>query len=154
MAGKRKIRMLIGVSGSRHDGRPWPAASGEIDVPGWEAEDLIRAQIAVDAGQADDEPVVPDPVPGESRPPSQIEGEELAAAQYKPEPVAPPEVSAVAEVSPVAEVATGPEDPATAPAPNAPKQAWIDYAVSQGADVHAAGNMTKADLMSRYGGRL
>jgi hypothetical protein len=42
----------------------------------------------------------------------------------------------------------------SAPAPSAAKQEWVDYAVSQGADVHAAGNMSKADLMSRYGGRL
>lgn len=40
------------------------------------------------------------------------------------------------------------------PSPGSPKQEWVDYAVSQGADVHAAGGMTKADLMSRYGGRL
>lgn len=48
----------------------------------------------------------------------------------------------------------GPGSPDGAPAPSAPKQAWVDYAVSQGADVHAANGMSKADLMSRYGGRL
>lgn len=45
-------------------------------------------------------------------------------------------------------------EPAERPAPSAPKQAWIDYAVTQGADVHEASAMTKVDLMSRYGGRL
>lgn len=167
MAGKRKVRMLVGVSGSRHDGRPWPVAGSEITVPGWEAEDLIRAQIAVDAGQADDEPEVPEPAVSDSRPQSQIDGEALAAAQYQPErplPVPPPEVSPLAEVSGVAEVAGSPEpepeqaaepeQPAAPPAPSAPKQSWIDYAVSQGATADEAASMTKADLMSRYGGRL
>jgi hypothetical protein len=41
-----------------------------------------------------------------------------------------------------------------APGPAAPKAAWIDWAVSQGADQDKAAAMTKADLMSRYGGRL
>ncbi len=47
------------------------------------------------------------------------------------------------------------KDENSAPAPSSPKQDWIDYAVREhGLDVHAAGAMTKADLMSRYGGRL
>jgi hypothetical protein len=42
-----------------------------------------------------------------------------------------------------------------APAPSATKQEWADYAVREhGMDVHEAGAMTKADLMSRFGGRL
>jgi hypothetical protein len=49
-------------------------------------------------------------------------------------------------------------DPGTAeagpPAPSGPKQSWVDYAVSQGATADEAAAMTKADLMSRYGGRL
>jgi hypothetical protein len=45
-------------------------------------------------------------------------------------------------------------DPAVAPGPSAPKQAWIDWAVTQGAGPDQAAAMTKADLMSRYGGRL
>lgn len=47
------------------------------------------------------------------------------------------------------------DDGSDAPPPSATKQEWVDYAVSKrGADVHEASAMTKADLMSRYGGRL
>jgi hypothetical protein len=51
------------------------------------------------------------------------------------------------------------DDPPERPKPADPKQAWIDYAVS-GAPVAdripepQASGMSKADLMSRYGGRL
>jgi hypothetical protein len=163
MAGTRKVRMVVGISGERHDGRRWPLAGTVITVPDWEAEDLIRGQNAVDAGQDDDEPAVPPPVPAQARPESQVEGERLAAQaaaehaawqETLPSPVAPPEVSAVAEISPVARVSAAEPDTGIAPPPSAPKQAWIDFAVSQGATADQAGSMTKADLMSRYGGRL
>jgi hypothetical protein len=45
--------------------------------------------------------------------------------------------------------------PPAAPGPSAAKRAWIDYAVAgHKADPAQAEAMTKADLMSRYGGRL
>lgn len=46
-----------------------------------------------------------------------------------------------------AEAATAPP-----PAPNANKAAWIDYAVSQGADETAVSEMTKRELIARFGG--
>lgn len=55
MAGTIKVRMLVGVSGYRHDGEKWPPAGTEITVPDWEGEDLIRGQNAVAVG---DEPEV------------------------------------------------------------------------------------------------
>jgi hypothetical protein len=155
MAGTRKVRMIVGISGYRHDDRPWPPAHTEIVVPDWEADDLIRGGNAVPCEQDDDEPAVPDPVVSDPRPPSQIESEAAAVRE--------PELPARAKVRAEATVQAGdkPEDEpgdepevAAAPSPGDPKQAWIDYAVTQGADVHQAGAMTKADLMSRYGGRL
>jgi hypothetical protein len=125
---------------------------GEITVPDWEADDLIRGGNAVPCAQDDDEPVVPDPVVSDPRPPSQIEAEADAVRE--------PELPARAEVRAEATVRSGNDDGhdetavAEAPSPGDPKQAWIDYAVASGADVHQAGAMTKADLMSRYGGRL
>lgn len=154
MAGTRWIRMIVGVSGYRHDGRPWPPAGGEIEVPDWEADDLIRGQNAVPHEQPHDRPVTPAPVPGEARPASQVEAEEGARRGFIQQAE-----QHLAEHPGVAETATeeaagpGPAEVAR-PAPADVKQAWIDYAVSQGADPETAAAMTKADLMSRYGGRL
>jgi hypothetical protein len=74
-------------------------------------------------------------------------------------------VSPVTEVSPVAEVPGEPPaeeaaDPAVGEPPEEPpnphdiKQRWIDYAVARGEPPEVARDMTKADLMSKYGGRL
>ena len=40
------------------------------------------------------------------------------------------------------------------PKPASPKQDWIEWAISEGADPEQAANMTKVDLMSRYGSRI
>lgn len=42
-------------------------------------------------------------------------------------------------------------DVPTAPAASENKAAWIDYAVSKGADPAAAEGMTKAELTEKYG---
>ena len=42
--------------------------------------------------------------------------------------------------------------PATAPAASASKAAWVEWAVSQGADRVAAEAMTKLNLIGEYGG--
>jgi hypothetical protein len=149
MAGTRKVRMIVGVSGYRHDGGKWPPAGTEITVPDWEADDLILGQNAVPCEQDDDEAVTPDPVVSDPRPPSQVESE--AAAVREPE--LPAKAGATVQAGDEDDGGSEPEI-AEAPGPGDPKQAWIDYAVASGADVHQAGAMTKADLMSRYGGRL
>lgn len=150
MAGTRKVRMLVGVSGYRHDGERWPPPGGVIEVPDWEAGDLIRGQNAVPHDQDDDKTALPAPVVSESRPASQIEAEE--GARDEPAEAAPEHVTAGGAEGGEA-AGTGPAE-VTAPAPADVKQAWVDYAVSQGADPGQAAAMTKADLMSRYGGRL
>lgn len=42
------------------------------------------------------------------------------------------------------------DDGPTAPAKSDNKQAWVDYAVTQGADPAEAEAMTKADLINQY----
>jgi len=49
--GSRTVRMIEGISGSRHDGQPWPAAGGTIEVPDWEADDLVGSRVAVEHGE-------------------------------------------------------------------------------------------------------
>ena len=42
--------------------------------------------------------------------------------------------------------------PASAPPSSAPKAAWVEWAVSQGADQATAEGMTKLNLIGEYGG--
>jgi hypothetical protein len=164
------VRMIDHISGGRWDGRDWPPAHGEIEVPDWEARDLIAGRLAVPAGHGAGTSAGPAPqaeVPAQHEPGAGTAAAPVPGTQQLPG-VPPPEVSPVTEVSPVAEVPgetapePGPEpvpepEPEPEPEPPAPhdvKQRWIDYAVLRGANPEAAAAMTKADLMSKYGGRL
>jgi hypothetical protein len=159
------VRMRIQISGTRNDER-WPPAGALLDVPAAEAADLIRAELAYPAPElvpAVPEPVpaVPEPVPAVPEPvPAVPEAAETAEPPGELPRLAPDAADADGAGSggddaAVQDAAEPDGTAAAAPGPSAPKQAWIDYAVRvQGADVHAASNMTKADLMSRYGGRL
>jgi hypothetical protein len=156
------IRTFISPAGGRHDDRPWPPIGSELDVPAWEGQDLIRANHAVFLRWVEE--AVPDPVPAVpvvSEPAQTAAGpltepvivpdpEPVIVPEPEPEPVIVPEP----EPEPSRSVSDVPPEPAEAPAPSDPKQDWIDYAVSQGADAAEAARQTKADLMSRYGGRL
>jgi hypothetical protein len=174
------VRMISHISGGRN-GVPWPPANETIDLPEAEALDLIRGEMAVPgdrdaqalAGKVAEQPTPGHPSKIDARPPSQIEGEELAA-QAAAEQGNPPAVASSAEPSgelpSLAPDVAGPDEAggdgnaardaaesssvAESPGPSAPKAAWITYAISQGADEDTAAAMTKADLMSRYGGRL
>lgn len=175
------VRMRYQMSGGRHDGRKWPPLGATIEVPDWEGADLIRGEMAVAAGKdakaimdsLAEQPVAGHPSKVDARPPSQVEGEELAAQAAAEQedaedaPAEPPgELPGLAPDAADADGAgsegdtAGGEDAAEsaeaaeAPGPSAPKQVWINYAVSTGADPDTAAAMTKADLMSRYGGRL
>ena len=133
-----RVRMIIGISGGRHDGREWPAAGHEIDVPDHEGDDLIRARHAIYVGpsEAPGGTAVP-PVTSESSPTS-------AGPSWEDEH---DRLEAVAD-------GTEEPEPVPEPKPGDLRQAWVDYAVSQGATEDQANGMTKVDLMSRYGGRL
>jgi len=50
-----KVRMIVEVSGTRGDGRDWPAVGGVVDVDSGEGADLVAAGLAVrvaDVGSA------------------------------------------------------------------------------------------------------
>lgn len=168
-----RVRMLIHISGGRN-GVPWPPVHGETDLPEAEAIDLIRSEMAVPADDEDAARTAEQPTPGHpSKVDLRVEAPDVpdepgstAEAVVRAEEAEPPgELGNLApdvagedeagDAGNAGDAAAEPLPVAAAPGPSAPKQAWIDYAVSaHGADVHAAGNMTKADLMSRYGGRL
>jgi hypothetical protein len=134
MSALKWIRMRDTISGGRHDGRPWPPAHTDFQVPAWEANDLLRGGLAYPGK----EPVSKKPEPPEY---------DLSVPEPKPlwekarEPAADPGL---------------PPPPAGKPAPSAAdsKQRWMDYAVSQGGDPDDVTDMTKAQLMQTYGGRL
>lgn len=129
------IAMVIQMSGGRYDDRQWPGPGIPFEVPDWEGAGLVADHNAVKLYE------IPD---GEPVPPAV---EEPAAAEPVP--------SWEDEHDRLEAVADGTVEPqAEPPRPADPKQAWIDYAVTQGASVDEATSMTKIDLMSRYGGRL
>lgn len=175
-----RVRMLYYISGGRHDGTRWPDPQREspfIDLADWEGRDLIRGGMAVIAQERpapvrayEDEPVPPagtsavirpedstvhEPAPSEppvhrglGAPQPELSAE--LSSQVTPPPVSPPaQPAGIIET-----IAPGDAQSGEAPVPAAPKQAWIDWAITQGATEDGANGMTKADLMSRYGGRL
>lgn len=46
MTGMTVVRMLQHMTGGRYDGRQWPGYGALFDVPEWEAEELLTAHIA------------------------------------------------------------------------------------------------------------
>ncbi len=136
------IQMLSNMSSGRHDGRPWPAAWTDFEVPDWEGEDLVNGGNAIkvsDSAEQQEDPAAP------------LEDLKEAAVEYaESEAVTEPEPEPEAEVDPLADPVVTEGGP---PKPAASKQEWIDYAVSQGAEWIAATNSTKQQLMETYGQR-
>jgi hypothetical protein len=162
------VRMISQISGGRADGRIWPPANGLVEVPDAEGADLVRGAMAWPGDNFAAERleemgvVVPDYV---GEPPADAEpaadGEPAAGEAEPSEAAGPPDAEAGTEAAADGEAEAGPQSPPAAddpallmPAPHDIKQRWIDYAVSQGEDPETARDMTKADLMSKYGGRL
>lgn len=146
-----RIRIAADLGG-RLDHRPWPPAGTEIDVADDVGQGLIEGGHAVNASvRPEAPPRLPAPVvisePAQTAAGPVISQEIAAAPEPEPEPRWQDEFGGSDPPEPEPE-------PAEPPAPGDPKAAWIDYAVSQGADRDVATAMTKADLMSRYGGRL
>jgi hypothetical protein len=142
------VEMMLTISGGRADGREWPDAGYLIEIPEDEAQDLIRARIAVraDPPREPDVPVVPVP----SGPPVEAIVSEPSATGAGPVPEAVPEP--VPEPEPVTPVAE--EDSGDPPKPADPKADWVTYAVAHGANPSDAEASTKVQLMQAYGGRL
>lgn len=136
------IQMLSNMSSGRHDGRVWPAAWTDFEVPDWEGEDLVSGGNAIK---------VADSWPDEPEPKFATGGVVVPEPEPETEPVTEtPEESELGE--PPGETPGGnPSDP---PKPAASKQEWIDYAVNQrGAEWIEATNSTKQQLMEQYGQR-
>jgi len=120
--------MLVQRTGLRWDGQDWPDRGGEIDVPDDEGAALC--------GQGDAVPVVTGDVETPERPDVAVEIRSVTTEDD----------------------GTGPDDggflpePAARPIVNSPKAAWVEYAVTQGADRETAEAMKKADLITAYGG--
>ena len=129
------IRLRETLSGGRADGRPWPVAGEVVDVPDWEYDHCIAAGWAEHAD--------PPALPKAAKAP---EPEKYKATEPEKAPEPAPEKASVPE--PAEEAVPEP------PRPSDPKPDWVDYAADRGLARDKAEAMSKADLMSRYGGRL
>lgn len=138
------VALVQQQSGGRWDDRVWPPPGIEFEVTAEEGEGLVRSSSAVKIRE------LPDDRPEYITPPAPVSlpSHTAAGPDYTPES-APEE-----EPGPAASGA----DPPEPPKPADPKQDWMDYASDPRTPGHItedeAGMMTKADLMSRYGGRL
>jgi len=154
------IETTMHMSGTRASGDRWPPAFTAFEVEDWEGEHMIKGGMA----RLADPPAAPAPAP-EPEPVPVPEPPMPRRVQTEPDLVAPapePVKSAVATrtaTPPEPEPAPEPFTPLVPsagppPAPSDPKQAWVDYAVTQGMSGDDASRMTKADLQSRFGPRL
>ena len=118
------IQMIYQMSGGRYDDRMWPPPGVDFEVPDEEGRGLVLCGAAREVARP------PEPEP-------------------EPEPELEPEPEPTPEPAPEPALAELPQ-----PAPGDPKQAWVDYAVSQGAPRAEAEDRTKAQLQAAFGGRL
>lgn len=138
------IAMVTSMSGGRYDDRQWPPPGIPFEVPDEEGEGLIRWHHAVKLADS------PAPVPEHVTAPAPVSlPAETAAGPVPAEPEFRETAAAkIAEALALAER----EEP---PKPSDPKADWVEYAVrAKGADPDVAFRMSKADLMSRFGGRI
>jgi hypothetical protein len=124
--------MLIKVSGGRGDG-PWPDPGVPFEVDAEEGAHLVAAHMAIPAG--DEPPEIPE---------VQAAADVEARSFYDDGGVLPPGVTEAENTS------GSPER--VKPIVNSPKAAWVEYAVTQGANRETAEAMKKADLITAYGG--
>ena len=145
------------MQGGRYDGRPWPGYGAEMNVPPWEADDLVRAKIA----EYVDEPAK-DRGYDVLRTPDQYFEDHLKLADGSDPDEAEEELREV-NLIPVSDDSDDDfergdgdnEDEGVTPQVKRPstvdnKAAWIEWAVSQGADREKAAAKTKAMLIADY----
>jgi hypothetical protein len=145
---ERAVRMKHSMQGVRLAQQvPWPPYNGILRTNAEEAELLVNAGWAV---YLEDEPEAVHE--GYKAIMPLIDGYVEPAAIPRHEELAEP-VTAVGEVS-GKEYTFG--DPAEVKRPytNARKDVWIDYAISQGEDEMTAGNMSKEDLIQKWGASI
>lgn len=145
------IKMISQRSGGRYDNRDWPAPGEPFSVPEWEGEALTRIKEAIYTDDAE--------AANLSQPKVDSDVEPLEEKYHGGQSVSSPNVNSdvePVEVAPVedAEEEVTEEEEVRKPAPYASKADWVSYAVAQGHDSDDASTLTKAELQSRYGGRL
>jgi hypothetical protein len=121
------------ISGGRGDGSDWPPAGSPLECGEQEARDLVRAELAHWADDAEPAAEGAEPVadaPGASDPDGEpLDGEEDSEGDD----------------------GTPDEDP-DRPGVRAPKQDWVDYATAhRGCHPARAAEMTKSDLLKEFG---
>jgi hypothetical protein len=135
------IQMAFQMSGGRYDDQAWPPPGTDFEVPDEEGEALVRDGNAVRVSGTPVAAGVSQPAP--------------AGAPVPPPPLDPPFAKSEPPAKPVPEPASEPAvEEMAQPAPGDPKAAWVDYAVSRGADRTEAEYSTKVQLQAAYGGRL
>lgn len=146
------IRMLMTFSGGRYDGRDWPPYNGLIDVPQWEAEQLIGGGNAEPATEEEldrgyEVLRVPDPN-FEDRLREGYEDEEEEDEDLYREDDGEEEADFDEDFDRDEEASEAPE--VKQPYSSANKDTWIDYAVYKGGDRKQVAELTKAQIISKY----
>lgn len=141
----RAIRLKFSFQGPRPDGTEWPPYDGVLTVGEAEAARLVHAGHAV---YLDDEPVAR-PRGGYSALMPMLDPDRAAAEATET-------AGGDHELSPEDVMGTSPEDreQRRRPSVRADKAAWVKYAVSQGEGKMEALEMSKADLIAKYGASL
>jgi len=150
--------MLIHRTGGRYDGQEWPPYLGEIELPQWEADDMIRHGTAepVNAPKLDrgyDVLKVPDP-DFESRlqPVDGEENEEVSEETEDREDISGFDFDSDFDRDDSDRDTSEPVKRAIKrPTTVAAKSQWIEWAVHNGASESTASGQTKAQLIAEYG---
>ena len=154
--------MIITMSGTRADNRPWPPYHGEIEVDEWEAAALVKGQHAEYAElpvvhRGWDMLAVPDP-DIEEKMRQRSHEEEFG----EPEPIYRDELDEPdldddfdrrdddSDFDRDEVVAVKPK-PMKRPVTTDSKAAWVDWAVFNGAERKHSLEMTKAQLVAKFG---
>ena len=132
------VRMKIDFHANRVPGEPWPAYNELLECSDWEAHRLVNAGHAV---YAEYEPVAD---PGGFR--------QLAPLVDENYRIGNPD----AEAPKIADEIEQDEAPAPGKRPyaNHRREAWVEWAVSQGEPRESAEAMTKDGLIEKYGASL
>ena len=120
-----RVQMLVSITGGRGDGTQWPPAGGVLVTGDDEARQLIRGGMARVA-------------PDEERAVMPVAAAETAGGAAGAVPVT--------DETPAAGNAVE-----GAPTVRDNKDVWVDHAVAQGHSAEVAAQMTKADLIAKFG---
>jgi hypothetical protein len=144
--------MLMHRTGSRFDNQEWPGYLGTIDVPDWEAEDLVRNGLAEYPGNPSlnrgyDVLKTADPDFESKLERLDGEQEEEMVSQFEVEDF-PDDFDSDFDRDDSASEVT--ESTMKRPSTAEPKAKWIEWAVHNGANGNTAAEWTKAALIKEY----